>query len=77
MTVPGATTDFAARVLLQQVRLTPGKDVKLLYLKGQPEILAGINQGNADAGKKGAVEEGLGNNFKHGHPPSFRLDHEG
>lgn len=50
VTVPGATTDFAARVLLQQVRLTPGKDVKLIYLKGMVEILAGINQGNADAG---------------------------
>lgn len=50
VTVPGATTDFAARVLLQQARLTPGKDVKLLYLKGMIEILAGINQGNADAG---------------------------
>jgi len=50
VTVPGATTDFAARVLLQQARLVPGKDVKLIYLKGMVEILAGINQGNADAG---------------------------
>jgi ABC-type nitrate/sulfonate/bicarbonate transport system substrate-binding protein len=50
LTVPGATTDFAARVLLQQARLTPGKDVKLLYMKGMPEILAGIVQGNAEAG---------------------------
>src|SRR6516162_135608 len=50
VTVPGATTDFAARVLLQQVGLTPGKDVKIIYLKGMPEILAGITQGNADAG---------------------------
>ena len=50
VTVPGATTDFAARVLLQQAHLTPGKDVKLIYLKGMAEILAGINQGNADAG---------------------------
>ena len=50
ITVPGATTDFAARVLLQQAHLTPGKDVKLIYLKGMVEILAGINQGNADAG---------------------------
>jgi NitT/TauT family transport system substrate-binding protein len=41
LTVPGATTDFAARLLLQQARLTPGKDVKLLYLKGMVEILAG------------------------------------
>ena len=50
VTVPGATTDFAARILLQQARLTPGKDVKLIYLKGMVEILTGINQGNADAG---------------------------
>src|SRR5580765_584828 len=50
VTVPGATTDFAARVLLQQARLTPGKDVKLVYLKGMVEILTGINQGNAEAG---------------------------
>jgi NitT/TauT family transport system substrate-binding protein len=50
VTVPGATTDFAARILLQQAGLIPGKDVKILYLKGMPEILAGINQGNADAG---------------------------
>ena len=47
VTVPGATTDFAARVLFQQARLTPVKDVKILYLKGMPEILAGIQQGNA------------------------------
>jgi NitT/TauT family transport system substrate-binding protein len=50
VTVPGATTDFAARVLLQQAKLSPGKDVKLIYLKGMVEILTGINQGNADAG---------------------------
>ena len=50
VTVPGATTDFAARVLLQQAGLTPGKDVKVIYLKGMVEILAGISQGNAEAG---------------------------
>ena len=50
VTVPGATTDFAARILLQQAGLTPGKDVKLIFLKGMAEILAGITQGNADAG---------------------------
>jgi NitT/TauT family transport system substrate-binding protein len=50
VTLPGATTDFAARVLLQQAGLTPGKDVKIIYLKGMAEILAGISQGNADAG---------------------------
>jgi NitT/TauT family transport system substrate-binding protein len=50
VTLPGATTDFAARVLLQQGGLAPGKDVKIIYLKGMAEILAGISQGNADAG---------------------------
>ncbi len=50
VTLPGATTDFAARVLLQQAGLTPGKDVKLIYLKGMPEIIAAMSQGNADAG---------------------------
>lgn len=50
LTVPGATTDFAARLLLQKAGLTPGRDVKLLYLKGMLEILAGVKQGSADAG---------------------------
>ena len=50
VTLPSATTDFAARVLLQQAGLAPGKDVKLIYLKGMPEIIAGMSQGNADAG---------------------------
>jgi len=49
-TLPGATTDFAARILLQQAGLVTGKDVKVLYLKGMAEILAGMSQGNADAG---------------------------
>ena len=34
VTVPGATTDFAARVLLQQARLTPGKDVQTYLSQG-------------------------------------------
>jgi len=42
--------EHLGHVLLQQARLTPGKDVKLIYLKGMVEILTGINQGNADAG---------------------------
>src|SRR5215510_5150053 len=50
VTVPGATTDFAARVLVQQTGLVLGKDIKIIYLKGMAEILAGISQGNADAG---------------------------
>jgi len=50
VTLPGATTDFAARVLVQQAGLALGKDIKIIYLKGMAEILAGISQGNADAG---------------------------
>jgi ABC-type nitrate/sulfonate/bicarbonate transport system substrate-binding protein len=50
VTLPGATTDFAARVLLQQAGLTPGKDVRLIYLKGMREIIAGMSRGDAEAG---------------------------
>lgn len=50
VTVPGSTTDFTARIMLQQVGLTAGKDVKILYLKGQPQILQGVQQGHAEAG---------------------------
>lgn len=50
VTVPGSTTDFAARIMLQQVGLTAGKDVKILFLKGQAQILQGVQQGHAEAG---------------------------
>lgn len=50
VTQPGATTDFAARILLQQAGLSPGKDTKILYLKGMEPILAALSQGNIDAG---------------------------
>lgn len=47
---PGSTSDFLARILLQDAKLTPGKDVKILYLKTGPEILAALTQGKIDAG---------------------------
>ncbi len=47
---PGATTDFAARILLQEAGLSPGKDAKILYLKGMDPIVAALSQGNIDAG---------------------------
>lgn len=50
VTQPGATTDFAARILLQQAGLSPVKDAKILYLKGMEPILAALSQGNIDAG---------------------------
>jgi ABC-type nitrate/sulfonate/bicarbonate transport system substrate-binding protein len=36
--------DFAARVLLQQARLTPGKDVKLVYLKAWWRFLRALTR---------------------------------
>lgn len=50
VTVPGSTTDFTARILLQQAGLSPGKDTKILYLKGMEPIVAALSQGNIDAG---------------------------
>lgn len=47
---PGSTSDFLARILLQEEGLVPGKDVKILYLKSGPEILAALTQGIIDAG---------------------------
>ena len=47
---PGSTSDFLARILLQEESLVPGKEVKILYLKSGPEILAALTQGIIDAG---------------------------
>jgi len=47
---PGSTSDFLVRILLQQARLVPGKDVKILYLKTGPEIFGALNKGVIDAG---------------------------
>lgn len=50
VTLPGSTTDFTARILLQQAGLSPLKDAKILYLKGMEPIVAALSQGNIDAG---------------------------
>ncbi len=50
MLTPGGTSDFLARILAQEAGLTPGKDIRILYMKSAPEILAALTQGNADAG---------------------------
>ncbi len=47
---PGGTSDFLARILAQEAGLTPGKDMRILYMKSAPEILAALTQGIADAG---------------------------
>lgn len=47
---PGGTSDVLARILAQEAGLTPGKDIRILYMKSAPEILAALTQGVADAG---------------------------
>ena len=47
---PGGTSDVLARILAQEAGLTPGKDMRILYMKSAPEILAALTQGIADAG---------------------------
>jgi ABC-type nitrate/sulfonate/bicarbonate transport system substrate-binding protein len=50
VTQPGSTTDFTARILIQQAGMSPGKDVGVLHLQGIPEIITALNQGRIDAG---------------------------
>ncbi len=50
VTQPGSTTDFTAKILALESGLTVGKDIRILYLKGIPEILAALSQGTIDAG---------------------------
>ncbi len=47
---PGSISDFLARILLQEAGLVLGRDVKILYLKSGPEILAALTKGIIDAG---------------------------
>jgi NitT/TauT family transport system substrate-binding protein len=47
---PGSISDHLARILFQEAGLTPGQDVKMLYLKTGPEILAALTTGVIDAG---------------------------
>ncbi len=50
VTQPGSTTDFVARILVHDAGLALGKDVRVLYLNGIPEIMTSLTQGNIDAG---------------------------
>lgn len=50
VTQPGSTTDFTARILLQEAGMSIGKDARILHLKGIPEIMASLSQGTIDAG---------------------------
>lgn len=46
----GASSDFALRYALRQWGLEPDKDVKILQMGGQPEILAGMKSGAIHGG---------------------------
>lgn len=50
VTLPGSTTDLAARMLLQQAGLVPGKDVLITHLQGMPDMITALTQGRIDAG---------------------------
>ena len=50
VTLPGSTTDFTARILIQQAGMSSGKDVQVLHLQGMPDIITALSQGRIDAG---------------------------
>jgi ABC-type nitrate/sulfonate/bicarbonate transport system substrate-binding protein len=50
VTQPGSTTDLTARILLPQLGLSPGKDVKITHIQGMPDMIAALIQGRIDAG---------------------------
>jgi len=47
---PGSISDHLVRILCTEAGLVPGQDVKILYLKTGPEILAALTSGVIDAG---------------------------
>ena len=50
VTLPGSTTDLAARMLLQQAGMQPGKDIQITHLQGMPDMITALSQGRIDAG---------------------------
>src|SRR5713226_1234395 len=50
VTQPGSTTDFTARILIQEAGMSAGKDVQVLHLQGIPDIITALSQGRIDAG---------------------------
>jgi NitT/TauT family transport system substrate-binding protein len=46
----GSSTDFTVRYLLKKWGVEPDKDVKILQMGGQPEILAGLMAGAINGG---------------------------
>ncbi len=49
VTQPGSTTDFTARILLPQLGLKPGKDVRITYIPGMPNLMTALMRGRIDA----------------------------
>lgn len=50
VTLPGSTTDLAARMLLQQAGMMAGKDIQITHLQGMPDMITALTQGRIDAG---------------------------
>lgn len=50
VTLPGSTTDLAARMLLQQAGMVAGKDIQITHLQGMPDMITALSQGRIDAG---------------------------
>ena len=50
VTLAGSTTDLAARMLLQQAGMQPGKDIQITHLQGMPDMITALSQGRIDAG---------------------------
>jgi ABC-type nitrate/sulfonate/bicarbonate transport system substrate-binding protein len=53
----GSSTDFIIRFLLQKWGMEPDREVKILQMGGQPEILAGMKAGVVQAGVTGSPTE--------------------
>ena len=53
----GSSTDFIIRFLLQKWGLEPDREVKILQMGGQPEILAGMKANVVQAGVTGSPTE--------------------
>lgn len=50
VTLPGSTTDLAARMLLQQAGMVAGKDIQITHVQGMPDMITALAQGRIDAG---------------------------
>lgn len=49
-TQPNSVSDFATRIVLREAGISAGKDSRILYVRGIPEIMTSLVQGVIDAG---------------------------